>query len=111
MTSRVSYGIELDGDKATMLRRFLLLSILSSSVAAGQSRTDVIKGHVTTDSGKVVADAEIIVTMAPTRVVVSGKGDSTGNYELKIPNGTGEYLVYITALGRTPLRKRLTAVG
>jgi hypothetical protein len=94
-----------------MCRQVCALLCLVASVAAGQSRHDVIKGHVASDSGKVVADAEIIVTMAPTRVVVSAKGDSTGSYELQIPSGTGEYLVFITATGMTPYRKRLTATG
>jgi hypothetical protein len=94
-----------------MFRRSCALLCLSASVAAGQSRHDVIKGRVATDSGKTVVDAEIIVTMAPTRVVVRGVADSTGSYELKIANGTGEYLVYITAVGRVAVRKRITAVG
>lgn len=94
-----------------MFRRSLTLLAGAASLAAAQSRTDVIKGRVTTDSGKAVADAEIIVTMAPTRVVVRGSGDSTGSYEINLANGTGEYLVYISAVGRVPIRKRLTAVG
>jgi hypothetical protein len=85
---------------APLARTFCIAAILAfvPRLAAAQARSDVIKGRVTTDSGKIVADAEIIVTMAPTRVIVRGVGDSTGAYQLKIPNGTGEYLVYITAV-------------
>jgi Carboxypeptidase regulatory-like domain len=94
-----------------MLEKTVLLILFVALPIGAQSRSDLVRGRVTTDSGKAVPDAEIIITMAPTRVVVSGKGDSTGAYELRIPNGTGEYLLYISAVGRLPLRKRLTAAG
>src|ERR1051325_7809894 len=84
---------------------------ISASAAAAQSRTDALRGRVTTDSGKAIADAEIVVTMAPTRTIVSGKSDSTGNYSVRLEEGTGEYLLFITAVGRLPLRQRLTATG
>ncbi len=84
---------------------------LHPSAARAQARKDVIRGRVTTDSGVAVTNAEVFVTMAPTLVSVQGIGDSTGRYELRIPDGTGEYLVYIRAEGRTPFRKRVTAVG
>jgi len=94
-----------------MLRRASALLIAAATAAAAQSRTDVIKGRVTTDSGAVVAGAQVIVTMAPTRAVVQATGDASGNYEIKLDNGTGEYLLYISAVGRVAFRKRLTATG
>jgi hypothetical protein len=53
-----------------------------------------------------VADADVIVTMAPTREVVLGKSDSSGNYSLALEKGTGEYLLYIGAVGRIAMRRR-----
>jgi hypothetical protein len=69
---------------------------------------DVIRGRVTTDSGKVIADASIAVTMAPDRVTSFAKSDSAGRYELVFPKGTGDYLVHVSALGRDAFRKRVT---
>src|SRR4051812_3736801 len=101
-----------------MLFRALILGALgtalgavSSAPAAAQTRTDAVRGRITTDSGKAVTDAEVVVTMAPTRVTVSAKTDSAGGYSLKLANGTGEYLLFISAVGRLPFRQRLTASG
>jgi hypothetical protein len=91
--------------------RSIFVLLLLASVARAQGRTDQLRGRVTTDSGRAIADAEIIVTMAPTRVTVSGKSDSTGAYHLQLAKGTGEYLVFISAVGRVPYRQRLTATG
>jgi hypothetical protein len=72
---------------------------------------DVIRGRITSDSGGPVGDADVIVTMAPTRAVVSAKSDADGRYEVRMEQGTGEYLLYVASLGRTPFRKRLTGPG
>src|ERR1051325_10412325 len=93
------------------MRRIIAALALGASAAGAQSRTDAVRGRVTTDSGKAIADAEIVVTMAPTRVVVSGKSDSTGNYDIRIEKGTGEYLLFVSAVGRLPFRQRLIATG
>ena len=87
------------------------LVLAAASVASAQGHADVIRGRITSDSGRALPDADVIVTMAPTRAVVSTRSDSDGRYELKIQEGTGEYLLYVATLDRTPFRKRLTSAG
>ena len=62
----------------------LLLFIGAGLQAQTHARRDVVKGRVTTDSGGPVFDADVIVTMAPTREVVRSKSDSSGNYTLTL---------------------------
>jgi hypothetical protein len=71
----------------------------------------VIRGRVVSDSLSGIGGADIYVTMAPDRTVFHALTDSTGRYELRIPNGSGDYLVHISALGRAPNRRRVTRVG
>jgi hypothetical protein len=79
--------------------------------AHAQARTEIIRGQVKTDSGKVVVAADIIVTMAPNREIFRAASDSTGSYRLTIDKGTGDYLVYIGAAGRRSFRKRVIRAG
>ena len=79
--------------------------------ADAQVRADSIRGRVTTDSGAVIAGADVIITIAPTTNVVRQVTDSSGRYALAIPDGTGEYILYIGAVGRKPFRLRLTRTG
>ena len=76
-----------------------------------QIHRDVIRGRVTTDSGKAIKDAEVAVTMAPDRVSQTAKTDSAGRYELIFERGTGDYLVHVASLGRDAFRKRVTRTG
>src|ERR1019366_1910243 len=99
-----------------LIRRFLpglLLAALSAPLhrADAQVRADSIRGRVTTDSGAVIAGADVIITIAPTTNVVRQVTDSSGRYALAIPDGTGEYILYIGAVGRKPFRLRLTRTG
>jgi hypothetical protein len=76
-----------------------------------QIHRDVIRGRVTSDSGKVVVDATVSITMAPDRQSQFAKSDSAGRYEVVYEKGTGDYLVHIAALGREAFRKRITRTG
>lgn len=85
-----------------------LLFVLAGSLAAQTpQKHHVIQGRITSDSGA-VADADVIVTIAPTAETVLGKSDAAGNYHLAITNPTGEYIVNISALGYRPFRQRVT---
>src|SRR5207253_2289380 len=79
-----------------------------TTVAAAQAKHHVIQGRVTTDSGVVVVAADVIVTIAPTAETMASKTDSSGNYRVAITNTTGEYLLYVGAIGRKPFRQRVT---
>jgi hypothetical protein len=78
---------------------------------ATPSRPDSVRGRVTTDSGAVIAGADVIITIAPSTKTVRQATDSTGHYAMAIADGTGEYILYIGAAGRKPFRLRLTRIG
>lgn len=91
------------------LRRGLALVVLCSlpaSLTAQESQ--IIAGRITTDGGVVIPNADVIVTIAPSAETIAGKSDSIGAYRIVIPKPTGEYILYITALGRRPFRQRVT---
>lgn len=76
-----------------------------------QTHHDTIRGTVTTDSGKAIVGADVIVTMAPARLSSAVRTDSGGHYTILFTEGTGDYLVHISAIGRTTYRKRVTRTG
>src|SRR5438105_4207645 len=78
------------------------------TIGRAQTKHHAIQGRVTTDSGAAIPAADVIVTIAPTAETVVGKTDSSGAYRVAIPNPTGEYLLYVGALGRKPFRQRVT---
>ena len=50
------------------LRFALAVSALVTTTAAAQSTADVVRGHVTSDSGKTVTGATVVVTRGPDRL-------------------------------------------
>src|SRR5579862_2184854 len=81
---------------------------LAWAIPAGAQHADTIRGRVTTDSGAPLPDAGVLVTMAPSADVFRAMTDSAGRYIVTIPNGTGEYVLTIGALGWRAVHKRLT---
>ncbi|HEY4219492.1 MAG TPA: carboxypeptidase-like regulatory domain-containing protein [Gemmatimonadaceae bacterium] len=99
--------------RPAVARVVLLLLAVCAPLAAlhAQTHPEIIRGRVTTDSGRVIVGAEVIATMAPNREVFRTMSDTGGRYQLNIAAGTGDYLVYIATTGRRALRKRVTRVG
>lgn len=85
-----------------------LASLLCAATVLAQQPAHVIRGRVTTDSGSIVRDADVIVTVAPTAETVSGKADAAGMFRVVIARPTGEYILYVASLGRRPFRQRVT---
>jgi len=85
-----------------------LIGLFGTETAAAQTRSQVISGRVTTDSGTAIPAADVIVTVAPTAETFTATSDSSGAYRVAIARGTGEYILYIGALGRKPFRQRVT---
>ena len=82
--------------------------ILVPSILFAQDRQHIIQGRVTSDSGAAIPAADVIVTIAPSAEIVTGKTDVAGNYRLVIANPTGEYILNISILGFRPFRQRVT---
>ncbi len=97
-------------------RLLVLVAIASPAIAFGQVPEarhyhDIIRGTVTSDSGKAVAGADVIVTRAPDRAFESTKTDDAGRYQIEWADGTGDYLVHVSAVGYDTFRKRVTRTG
>ena len=88
--------------------KFGFLALLTAGAALqAQSPADRIRGRVVDDSSHVVVGATVFVTRAPDRAVTQGSTDSTGRYVVAVQNGTGDYLVSVTAVGFKTARRRV----
>lgn len=87
----------------------LLCALRPASLAA--QRTEMIRGRVIGDSGRVVANATVIVTRGPDRLVQQAVTSDSGRYVVTFENGTGDYLVAVSATGFRPARRRVTRVA
>ncbi len=67
---------------------------------------EVIKGRVTDDSTRALI-ATITITRGPDRLVQSDTTDSAGNFRIRFEQGTGDYLVYVSAAGFNSARRRV----
>src|SRR3954471_12121870 len=67
---------------------------------------DVIHGRVTDDSSRAVV-ATISVTRGPDRLTQQATTDSAGNFRVRFDQGTGDYLVYVSATGFASARRRV----
>ena len=86
-----------------------LLPFAPRVLHAQQPRPEVLRGRVVADSGGIpITGADVVVTMPPDRAEVATKTDSTGNFLLRVPRGTGDYLVHVNLLGWEPWRRRVT---
>jgi hypothetical protein len=94
----------------TQRRTASLLVVLSliaaASAQAQQSGPETIRGRITDDSAKAIV-ASIMVTRGPDRLTQQTTSDSSGNYSTRFEQGTGDYLVYVTAPGFKSARRRV----
>jgi len=92
-------------------RFVVLFLVVGAAVAEGQSPSDLIRGRVTDDSAKVVVGASVFVTRGPDRALKQTTTDSAGRYAITFEDGTGDYLVAVTALGYKTARRRVQRQG
>lgn len=77
-----------------------------SSAGAQQSGPEVIRGRVTDDSSHAVI-ATVMVTRGPDRLTQTDTTDASGNFSVRFEQGTGDYLVYVSAPGFKSARRRV----
>ncbi len=90
----------------TLTLGLLFLSFFTGVAHSQDSTTDVIRGRVTDDSSRAIV-ATIVVTRGPDRATKNSASDSSGNFRVRFEQGTGDYLVYVTADGFIPARRRV----
>ncbi len=94
------------------LRHVLVVSVNLAALFTGtrlhaQQAADVIRGRVTDDSSRALVAATVMVTRGPDRLTMSDTTDSNGNYSVRFEEGTGDYLVYVSATGFKASRRRV----
>ena len=83
----------------------IAISMTGRHVAAQEA---TIRGTVSSDSGRFIPNATVIVTMAPSLEVRRTATDSGGRYSVRFENASGDYLVYAVAAGFRAARRRVT---
>ncbi|MES3033693.1 MAG: carboxypeptidase-like regulatory domain-containing protein [Gemmatimonadota bacterium] len=91
--------------------RLAIVFLAAAPPLLAQEVTDIIRGRVMSDSGKVVIGASVFVTRGPDRAFKQTTTDSTGRYLVSFENGTGDYLVAITSVGLKTARRRVQRQG
>jgi hypothetical protein len=91
--------------------RHLVAALLAAAVfappaVAQQSTPEVISGRVTDDSSRALV-ATVMVTRGPDRLTEKTESDSAGRYRVRFEQGTGDYLVYVSAPGFKAARRRV----
>ena len=90
---------------------FAAASLIAIPVYAQQVQRETIRGRVTDDSSRVISGATLMVTRGPDRLTQKGTTDSSGIYRVRFDEGTGDYLVYVSAPGFRAARRRLQRQG
>jgi hypothetical protein len=88
----------------------LALLVAATTGQAQDNRADVIRGRVTDDSSHAIV-AKVMITRGPDRLTQEAATDSTGNYRNRFEEGTGDYLVNVSAPGFSTARRRVQRVG
>ncbi|HVT40576.1 MAG TPA: carboxypeptidase-like regulatory domain-containing protein, partial [Gemmatimonadaceae bacterium] len=86
-----------------------LLALTRASIAAqGQTiRHEIVRGRVIADSARPLAHANVIVTRTRDRQFRSATTDTDGMFSIDWPDGTGDYVVHVDAVGFTSVNRAL----
>ncbi|MFI5229442.1 MAG: carboxypeptidase-like regulatory domain-containing protein, partial [Gemmatimonadales bacterium] len=76
----------------------LALACVAASLA-GQTRHEIVRGRVLSDSDAAVPDADVIVTRTSDAVAKATQSDAQGRYSVDWPDGTGDYAFTVSAPG------------
>ncbi len=95
------------------MRSFLcvLIACAIARPALAQSTADIIRGRVIDDSSRAVRGATVFLTRGPDRLVQQTTTDSAGLYSNRFEQGTGDYLVTVSAPGLKSARRRVQRLG
>lgn len=74
-------------------------------------RPERVTGRVSTDGGIPVQGAEVFVTRGPDRAYQRDTTDASGRFSISWAQGTGDYLVFVSAPGHKSFRKRVQRAG
>ena len=87
----------------SMVRWTFVWLAACSSIAAAQSRHEIVRGRVTDDSARAVRGASVIVTRTSDRVAKTSSTDANGDYLVDWTDGSGDYALAVNASGFQPV--------
>lgn len=103
--------------RARVVRRSVCAPLAALCIVAATARaqatgrrSEIIRGTVSSDSGRVMPGVTVIATMAPDRTFHQSVSDSSGRFVIRFDQGTGDYLVYAAPPGYRAFRRRI-AIG
>ena len=77
----------------------LLTSLMLWVPGVARAQTDVIRGRVTNTDDMALQGVRVIATSIPGNVTRETRSDARGNFQLVIPNGTGDYMMGYALIG------------
>jgi hypothetical protein len=84
---------------------------LGAPTAEAQARHEIISGRIATDSARPVAGAMVRTLRAPDRALKSAVTDAGGVYSIDWSDGSGDYLISVSAAGLPTVTRRITRTG
>ena len=96
----------VDADVDIVFARDGSASLVRRPVTLQLPIPDIVRGRVVDDSAHSVT-ATVMVTRGPDRLTLTTIADSAGNFRVRFDSGTGDYLVYVSALGYVSARRRV----
>ena len=85
--------------------------LLTGTPFASAQQTDVIRGRVTSDDGRAVADLSVTATSIPNNVTRTVTTDRNGRYTITFANGDGDYWLSFAKIGFAARRFELKRVA
>jgi hypothetical protein len=80
-----------------LIRAVLFVAACLPAVASAQVRHVIVRGRVTSDSGRVVAGASVIVTRRSDNSWRSTQSDARGDYSIDLPGADPNYTLVVSA--------------
>ena len=97
-------GVSFPPTPLDVLRRFSLVAFLLTLLATTASpvvaqQVDVIRGRITGQDNEPLDNVAVVVTSLSGNVNRTARTDRTGRFTVTFPNGDGDYMVTIAAVG------------
>lgn len=110
-TATLETGFHYQMRNSSLLIRLGFLGVASAWPAltgAQVARADTLHGRVVDRRNDPLSNADVIATRGPDRKVFRSHTNQDGQWTIVVDSGTGDYLVYVSAPGRTAVRRRVT---
>src|SRR2546423_487694 len=95
----------------SVTRSLALLALALPALAFAQGRHEIIRGRVSSDSGRSIRGADVIATNTVDRSTKAVTTDSGGRYSMDWPNGSGDYAVTVSAANYQTRSLHVTRTG